>query len=218
MKQDKEEKGHLLVVDDDPASLGVLFEYLREAGFRIFIAEDGASALRRIRQFQPDIILLDVKLPDIDGFEVCCRLKEYYNDDIPVIFLSTMADTADKLRGLGLNAVDYITKPFHPEEVVSRVEKHLMIRNLRKRLEEQNAQLRQEVSGRRRAEDSVDLYHSLFENMSDGFAYHEIILDEDGKPDDYRFLEINGAFDKADRADKRPGDREDSYRTAPRDP
>ncbi len=151
MKQD--DKGTVLIVDGDPDSLGVLFEYLEQAGFRVLIAENGASTLRCVERVTPDIILLDVKLPDTDGFELCRRLKEYHKDKIiPIIFLTALTDTTDKIRGFELNAVDYITKPFYPEEVVARVEKHLALRNLQSRLREQNEQLQKEVAERMRTE------------------------------------------------------------------
>lgn len=164
MKQ--EAKGTVLVVDDEAANLGVLFEHLVEAEFRVLIAEDGKSALRRIRRFQPDIILLDILLPDTDGFTLCSRLKkECSEENIPVIFLSALSDTADKLRGLDLSAVDYITKPFHPEEVVARVEKHLTIRNLQKQLEKQNERLQEEITERRLAEAALQENEEKFQNI-----------------------------------------------------
>ena len=126
----KEIKGTVLVVDDDPGSLKLLFNRLRDVGFKVLVAEDGKSALKRVQLSQPDIILLDVKLPDIDGFEVCRRLQEQYPEiEIPVLFLTVYADIADKVKGLNLYGVDYITKPFQPEEVVARVEKHLVLQH-----------------------------------------------------------------------------------------
>ncbi len=152
----RESKGTVLVVDDDPGSLKLLFNRLRQAGFKVLVAEDGTSALTRVERSQPDIVLLDVKLPDIDGFEVCRRFQERYPAlEIPVMFLTVYADIADKLKGLNLNAVDYITKPFQPEEVVARVGKHLALQHLRKRLEEKNAQLQQEIAERQRVEETL---------------------------------------------------------------
>ena len=163
MKQ--EEKGTVLVVHDEAANLDVLFEHLVAAEFRVLIAEDGKSALRRIRRFQPDIILLDI-LPDTDGFALCRRLKEECSEDnIPVIFLSALTDTADKLRGLDLSAVDCITKPFHPEEVVARVEKHLTIRNLQKQLKEQNVRLQKEITKRGLAEAALQENEEKFRSI-----------------------------------------------------
>jgi len=152
MKADK--KGTVLIVDDEAANLGVLFEHLRQADFKVLAAEDGESALRGISRVIPDIALLDVKLPDIDGFELCRRLKERCKD-IPVIFMTSLTDIQGRLRGLDLSAVDYITKPFYPEEVVVRVTKHLMLRNLRKSLQEKNVQLEHEIAERKRVEEEL---------------------------------------------------------------
>ncbi len=148
-----EHKGAVLVVDDTPANLGVLFAQLEHANFKVLVAEDGISALRSVERIKPDIILLDVRLPDIDGFELCRRLHNKPDmGDIPIIFLSVLVDTADKLKGLGLHAVDYITKPFEAAEVVARIEKHLIVRNLQKRLSKQNRQLQQEIIERKQIE------------------------------------------------------------------
>jgi len=149
-------KGTVLIVDDNSINLSVLFESLRLANFKVLIAEDGPSALKRIEHARPDIILLDVRMPNMDGFELYRRLKETYNlVDIPVIFLSVIADPSEKVRAFDLNAVDYITKPFDPREVVARVEKHLTLRNLRISLEEKNIQLEQEITERQRIEEQL---------------------------------------------------------------
>ncbi|MDM8551013.1 ATP-binding protein [Desulfobacterales bacterium HSG2] len=166
MKQSK--KGTVLVVDDEPGNLGVLFEHLRQADFKVLVAEDAAGALKGFRRFQPDIILLDILIPDMDGFELCRRLKEKSKgEDIPVIFLSALTDTASKIKGLGLSAVDYITKPFHPDEVVARVERHLTICRLQKQLEKQNLSLQQEIIERRKAEEKLELQAMLLEQIKD---------------------------------------------------
>ncbi|QTA80087.1 Two component system response regulator/histidine kinase [Desulfonema limicola] len=158
MKADKADKADkketVLIVDDEAANLGVLFEHLRHAGFKVLAAEDGESALRGLNRILPDIALLDVNLPDIDGFELCRSLKEICKD-IPVIFLTSLTDIKDKLKGLDLDAVDYITKPFYPEEVVARVKKHLMLSNLQKTLAAKNTQLEQEIAARKKVEDDL---------------------------------------------------------------
>ncbi len=165
------QKGNILVIDDDIANLGILFEYLRQANFKVFIAEDGASALKRVERFQPDIILLDVMMPDIDGFELCRQLMESGKiTDTPIIFLSVLSEPTNKVRALNLDAVDYITKPFQPEEVVARVEKHVALRNLQKELKEKNAQLyransdlRREIVERKQAEEALQVAHDQLE-------------------------------------------------------
>jgi PAS domain S-box-containing protein len=152
MKPDN--KGTVLIVDDEAPNLGILFECLRRANFKVLIAEDGASALKRVERIVPDIVLLDIKLPDMDGFEVCRRLKEF-SDDISVIFLTALTDIEDKIRGLELNAADYITKPFHSREVLARLERHLTLKNLQKQIEEHNVRLREEIAERTRIQETL---------------------------------------------------------------
>ncbi len=142
MSNQKNEKSKLLIVDDNPTNLSLLFEYLTNSDFKVFVALDGETAIEQLEQTQPDLILLDVMMPGIDGFETCRRLKENPStQEIPVIFMTALSDTLDKVRGFNLGAVDYITKPFQQEEVLSRVKTHLKIRNLQKQLHERNESL-----------------------------------------------------------------------------
>ncbi len=130
------------MVDDTPANLGVLYELLSEAGYTVLVAEDGESALERATYARPDLILLDVMMPGIDGFETCRRLKEQPDThDIPIIFMSALSDTMDKVKGLRLGAVDYMTKPFQHEEVLARVHTHLIVQRLKRELAEREARL-----------------------------------------------------------------------------
>lgn len=132
----------VLMVDDTPANLGVLYELLSEAGYDVLVAEDGESALERAAYARPDLILLDVMMPGIDGFETCRCLKERLDTrDIPVIFMSALSDTVDKVKGLRLGAVDYVTKPFQHEEVLARVHTHLTVQRLKRELAEREARL-----------------------------------------------------------------------------
>ncbi len=147
------EVGFILIVDDTPANLEVLSDTLASAGFEIGVATDGESALGQVEYELPDLILLDVMLPGIDGFETCRRLKANSSaHDIPVIFMTALSDTEDKVKGLSLGAVDYVTKPFQEEEVLARVRLHLKLRSLTKTLEKQNVLLKQEVEARTTAE------------------------------------------------------------------
>ena len=147
----------VLLVDDNPTNLEVLSTLLSSFGFEIAVAPDGQMALDQVDCDPPDLILLDVSMPGIDGFEVCRRLKaKPSTTDIPVIFMTALADTADKVRGLNLGAVDYITKPFQQEEVLARVRTHLNLRALTRRLSERNALLESEVSERVTAEASLE--------------------------------------------------------------
>jgi DNA-binding NtrC family response regulator len=141
----------VLVVDDDAASLSALFECLRRAGYRVLVAQDGHSALERAASGKPALILLDVMMPDLDGFETCRRLKaDAATADIPVLFLTALADTAEKLKGFDAGAVDYLTKPFQWEEVLARVRTHLRLREAERALAAANATLEERVAARTR--------------------------------------------------------------------
>jgi len=139
----------ILIVDDNPANLDVLSDFLDDAGFEVLVAQDGESALDKVRYAPPDLILLDIMMPGIDGFETCRRLKnDAETADIPVIFTSALADTVDKVKGLSIGAVDYITKPFQQEEVLARVRLHLKLYFLTQQLAEQNTLLEERVRER----------------------------------------------------------------------
>jgi two-component system sensor histidine kinase/response regulator len=129
----------VLVVDDDPTNLSVLFNYLAEMGLKVFVAQDGESALEQVDYERPDIILLDILMPNIDGFETCLRLKANpATSDIPVVFMTALSDVEDIIKGFQIGAVDYITKPFHQEEVLARITTHLTLQHQRMKLYELN--------------------------------------------------------------------------------
>ncbi|MDJ0883484.1 MAG: response regulator [Desulfobacterales bacterium] len=139
----RKSKESILMVDDNATNLQVLSQTLSGRGYRLLVAKNGESALAVTAKTLPDLILLDIMMPGIDGFEVCRRLKaDPAHHDIPVIFLSALGQTEDKVKGLKLGAVDYITKPFQPEEVIARVDTHLTLRCLQQQLEVANAELR----------------------------------------------------------------------------
>ncbi|PZV07255.1 MAG: hybrid sensor histidine kinase/response regulator [Leptolyngbya sp.] len=128
----------ILVVDDTRANLEVVAEVLGDAGFEVAIATDGERAIKQATISQPDLILLDVMMPGIDGFETCRRLKAApVTCDIPVIFMTALSDTTDKVRGFNLGAVDYVTKPFQEAELLARVTTQLKLRHLNQTLEQQ---------------------------------------------------------------------------------
>ncbi|QTA84606.1 hybrid sensor histidine kinase/response regulator [Desulfonema magnum] len=137
-----DEKTVILIIDDNLGNLKLLSEYLKESGYKILIAEDGEEGLRHAKFALPDLILLDIMMPGIDGFETCCRLKENETTkDIPVIFMTAASETADKVRGFKSGATDYVTKPFEQEEVLARIATHLTIHRQKKALSELNAKL-----------------------------------------------------------------------------
>lgn len=143
----------IYIVDDLPGQLGGLLDFLDAAGYQVRVAASGQIALERLAHVQPDIILLDVTMPGIDGYETCRRLKaDPHWRDTPVLFLTSLNDPVDKVRGFEVGAVDFVTKPLHAEEVLARVRAHLKIRSLQAALEEQNDLLRQAVALRVEAE------------------------------------------------------------------
>jgi signal transduction histidine kinase len=130
----------ILIVDDTPANLSVLVDTLSETGYKLMVAEDGEDAIAQTSRAQPDLVLLDVMMPGVDGFETCRRLKaQPGTSDIPVIFMTALTDTAEKVRAFSAGAVDYITKPIQHEEALARISTHLTIRRLRHELQQQLA-------------------------------------------------------------------------------
>ena len=146
----------ILIVDDNHNNLEVLSETLTRAGFQVSVAIDGENALEQIQYYKPELILLDVMMPGIDGYQTCQRIKSNPDTfDIPIIFMTALSDTEHKVRGFALGAVDYITKPFQREEVLARVRVQLQLRNLARTLEGQNRMLKKEILQRERVENSL---------------------------------------------------------------
>ena len=148
-------RGKIYIVDDTPTNLKVLADYLLELGFEVFVSMDGESAIEQISQSPPDLILLDVMMPGMDGFEACRRLKTLKaTKDIPVIFMTALTETVDKVKGFSSGAVDYVTKPIQQEEVLARITTHLALRRLQKDLQDKNEAL----------QIAEEQYRGVFEN------------------------------------------------------
>ncbi len=131
LSQIKAEDYSILIIDDNPANLAIVADYLGDWGFQTLIARDGENGLDVAQYTQPNIILLDVMMPGIDGFETCRRLKADKNtQDIPVIFMTALTEIEAKMTGFEVGAVDYVTKPLHPQEVLARVATHLRLQTL----------------------------------------------------------------------------------------
>lgn len=131
------DRGSILAVDDTPASLKLLSDLLREEGYSVRAAINGELAVSSAVSDPPELVLLDVRMPEMDGFEVCRRLKASpRTSEVPVIFVSALSETEDKVRGFELGAVDFVTKPYQREELLARVHTHLEVRRLRNHLEE----------------------------------------------------------------------------------
>ncbi len=139
----------ILVVDDTRANIGFLLETLSQAGYRVRVAPDGETALEQIQYSPPDLVLLDVMMPGIDGFETCQRIRKLPQlSQLPVIFMTALSDTQDKVRAFAAGADDYVTKPFQSEEVLARVRTHLARRVLEAKLEQANRELESRVAAR----------------------------------------------------------------------
>ena len=144
---DQKEPERILLVDDNPTNLQVLFQTLEGQGYKLLIAKNGEDALKIARKARPHLVLLDIMMPGLDGYETCQKLKEDPETrDSAVIFLSALDDTQDKVRGLQQGAVDFITKPFQGEEVLARVDTHLTIQRLKADLEARNDALKHELN------------------------------------------------------------------------
>ncbi|KQQ36184.1 motility regulator [Duganella sp. Leaf126] len=175
-------KGEVLIVEDTPASLKLLSDLLTEAGYAVRQAPNGELALWTAQSRPPELILLDVRMPGIDGFEVCRRLKESPQlRQVPVIFLSAQHDTDDKVRGFALGAVDFIAKPFQAEEILARTDAHVRLgraqnalalerATLEQRVAERTAELAREVEQRRANEEFMRLSARVFEATRDAIV------------------------------------------------
>jgi len=149
MKPINIEEATILIVDDNHTNLKVLCNAISDSGWEILVATDGKSAIEQAEYAQPDLILLDVMMPEIDGYQTCQKLKKnVLTEDIPIIFLTALSEKFDKVQGLLIGGVDYITKPFQTEEVLARLHVHLKLRFLTKQLELQNQQLEKRVEER----------------------------------------------------------------------
>jgi signal transduction histidine kinase len=147
----------ILIVDDNPNNLAVLFDFLTQSGFKVLVARTGESAIKKAEYSPPDLILLDVLMPGIDGFETCRLLKAGdLTKEIPVIFMTALDETEDKVKGFSLGAVDYVTKPIQNEEVLARAKAHLSVRKLTQKLQQQNVQMQQEIVDRQLAQINLE--------------------------------------------------------------
>lgn len=150
------QKETILIVDDHPEKLDELMKLLTEYGFKIFLAKTGEIAIKEAESSQPDIILLDVIMRGMDGFETCRRLKRNeLTKNIPVIFMTVLSQTENKVVAFEIGGVDYVTKPLQYEEVLARINNHLNLCNLQKKLLEQNEILQKEISDRIAAEAEI---------------------------------------------------------------
>ncbi len=154
----------ILIVDDNATNIDLLVNTLRPE-YRLGIAKKGATALEYAEKYHPDLILLDIMMPEMDGYEVCTRLKNTpLTEGIPVIFITAMSETVNKTKGFDLGAVDYITKPFHAAEVKARVQAHLAMALMKSELRSQNALLEQMVQ--KKTVEIQDMLQGIISSMA----------------------------------------------------
>ncbi len=174
-------KGVLLLVDDIPTNLKALLTYLHGLNFEVRVATHGEEALQQLVHSKPDLILLDVLMPKIDGFETCRRLKiNPETRDIPVIFMTALDDNINKVKGFEMGGVDYITKPIHHEEVLVRITTHLNLKRLQKELEQKNRDLQQKNERLLSVAQTIayNLQHSLAHQMNTIDQLSDILANE----------------------------------------
>ncbi|MGL5131083.1 MAG: response regulator, partial [Planktothrix sp.] len=185
-----ENKGNILLVDDLPENLQLLSDLLIKLGYTVRSVTSGRMALKTVKVKQPDVIFLDIKMPEMDGYQVCQALKADENlSHIPIIFISALNDVFDKVKAFESGGIDYITKPFQVEEVVARLESQLTIQRQKRLLE-------QEIIKRRDAEEvlyqSRALLSSILNSSLDGIAALEALREpQTGEIKDFRCLVVN---------------------------
>ncbi|MEH1899342.1 MAG: ATP-binding protein [Nostoc sp.] len=177
-------KADILVIDDTPENLNLLSAMLTEQGYKVRSVTKGSTGLRGANAVPPDLILLDVNMPEMNGYEVCEHLKASDRTrKIPVIFISALGDVLDKVKAFAVGGVDYITKPFQLEEVLARIENHLTIWKLQQQLQAQNERLQQEIYDRAKAEDK---FAKVFRSSPNPIAIATV--------SDARFIDVNPSF------------------------
>ncbi|MCP4108003.1 MAG: response regulator [Desulfobacteraceae bacterium] len=175
-RADKSE-AKILIVDDKPENLRLLTGILKEKGYTVRQLRNGDMVMSSVLTAPPDLILLDILMPETDGYEVCRQLKaKEQTRDIPVIFISALDEAANKVKAFSVGGIDYIAKPFQEEEVLARIKTHLALKNMQKRLEEKNFQLQEEIDERKRAEEKLRKLSRAVEQS----ASSVVITDIDG--------------------------------------
>ncbi|MBF0397304.1 MAG: SpoIIE family protein phosphatase [Desulfobacterales bacterium] len=154
ISETKHSEANILIIDDEPINLRILVNMLKTYGYKVRTARDGQTALSSIYTKPPDLILLDINMPEMDGYEVCRVLKkDEYMQNIPIIFISSLHEVLDKVQAFSVGGVDYIQKPFQSEEVLARVQTHICLKLTQQKLERQNIDLQREILERQKVEE-----------------------------------------------------------------
>jgi len=191
----REHLGTILVVDDTPENLRLLSAALTQQGYTVSSAISGKLALSAVANKQPDLILLDIRMPGMDGYAVCEHLKgQAATQHIPILFLSASQETEDKVRAFAVGGADYVSKPFHIDEVLARVQHQLQIANFQQRLEAQNVTLREEMAKTRKVAQTLHLQEQLLRGIYEGVKLAIAVVDvlPNGK---FHFVETNPAHE-----------------------
>jgi PAS domain S-box-containing protein len=197
----------ILIVDDDQNNILFIKSALKDE-YNLLTAQNGYDAINLVKKYNPDLVLLDIMMPDLDGYDVCGSIKADASfADIPIIFLTALDTLEGELPGLKPGGIDYLSKPVNINLLKLRIYNHLELkkrndlvreqRNLLARQKEELANVLTELeSQNKRQREAVENYQTLFREMLDGFALHEIVCDEQGNPVDYRFIAVNPAFER----------------------
>jgi two-component system sensor histidine kinase/response regulator len=177
-----DQPGNILIVDDTPANLRLLVRMLSEHGFKVRAVLSGQQAITAAQAAPPDLILLDIRMPEMDGYEACRLLKaDERTREIPVLFISALSETEDKVKAFTVGGVDYITKPFQAEEVLARVRTHLALRNLNRQLQAANAELARQLAELAERNQDLDAFahtvaHDIKNPVSQILGYSELLM------------------------------------------
>ncbi|WP_088889250.1 response regulator [Leptolyngbya ohadii] len=195
-------RANILLVDDTPNNIRLLSAMLIDQGYEVRRVINGQMALKTAQAHPPDLILLDIKMPDMNGYEVCQHLKAAIDtQDIPVIFISALDEVLDKVKAFAVGGVDYITKPFSEEEVFARVENVLTIRRLQRRLQEQSECFDREIQKRQQLEEQLQRQETTFQFLWNHSILGVFRTDTDGVilAANQQFIEMLG-YDFLDQA------------------
>ncbi len=167
MTNGTQEKPSILIVDDVPKNLQVLINILKEEDYRVAVASSGPQAITMVKENKPDLILLDIIMPDMDGYDVCRELKASPDSkDIPIIFLTAKAETENVVDAFREGAVDYVTKPFNSIELLSRVKTHIAVKQSRDTIMRMNEKLKEEVEERIRVAEELEKKNAVLDRMA----------------------------------------------------